>query len=1315
MAPGLATWGITSSEQLVQLLKQHEKNEKALPGAKIQILQSAWADEHVYVPKKAELLLDCALELVLASTRTQRSTGTPPFINRDYWAFLHTLLDSAHLDEESVHSAVARHPIFTLVAALCPHVTPDLWDDAGYVLAILLPAAIRRVGASQIDTVNACIRDLFHAMPAVWEPRHVSVTQHLWDTVCARWTPHLELGTNAKKTARFFVGETLVPWARAYAALDTADAASLRDAFSAVAARSLAPSPFDAAQLPDSVESLVPAVLEALDGPYAPALLCALPALLACLIEGPPRAHSSIQAPPPAVRQEALDQFVAPVCTALLARNDSLTTLWHLVEQIERLRLYQPGGDDHESWLALWSRLLRNTLAFLDATTDAETHCVCFEMSQALWRRESDLVRPVLSDLFVRMVPIRADTAAWPAALALVHTLLYDMAQERRMPELLSTLQATIDQACDASLDDAGTRLVHSPVLCYSTTLLWRRHLAQDASAAQAQDMWRTNLAHATRYASPPAPRLLGALHLLLLLALARPMPSAEASDLLTTCLGMALDRRAPPAIVAAALRLHTALARQGASLPMIAFDALSETLCIDAPSEVHVELIRAGLCHAERTQRLPPIPPLPALVRAGLEQPDTTWEGQVLGLLPPQVPLALWRLGTTRWAAVLDAYAPDALLQDLTHIFVATLAPGAPSHLATLSMHFLHQAHMLELPRWRLTLLAATLAALDRTTDTVSHAFGAVRLLTSVPTEYIGRDAARSLAPALWRWCTAPQWPDGIGAESSAGSELPRLLARWLRAYPGAPPLSLAAYLDTLVHGPGAHLSATACTALLTHSMELVDAFLACAPSAVCMPDVQAVLQRAPPGWGARVALYTQAHLLRSAVASRPAWAIELVPDDATLQRTLQETVVPLANVAADADVRDLACALDLITVQLELRAPALPLADARPCVVAALDAMVAAVHASSLSASHAAPLAMSLLRVLVALSLPPPALGVVVAQVQGALPTSDGPTSIWVKEVGRVSPDDYAHTLEALGAAFEPGTPYTASELAALLPVVALLLQHGAPGTGPAARTHLTALLRRLVVLVPHAPSVTLATVQLLERVCLNRVRILQAPDALFVLTVLGLVVGAHTDKAPLCEADASALFQSICATLRALVRQRKDLMRLCLPHLTDLVARLCLLLSSFVRAHPGEALVRDMAAALPAWLDVRQAPLTATDARALARLLSELGAKTSAGAPAAKRARLAPGATTESLRQPLSKYAVYMLLAYVRCVTMPHTTVAAALRAELQPGLLVLCDLCGEYERDAALKHALDASGQVVFQALWADWERQRYKGA
>ena len=78
-------------------------------------------------------------------------------------------------------------------------------------------------------------------------------------------------------------------------------------------------------------------------------------------------------------------------------------------------------------------------------------------------------------------------------------------------------------------------------------------------------------------------------------------------------------------------------------------------------------------------------------------------------------------------------------------------------------------------------------------------------------------------------------------------------------------------------------------------------------------------------------------------------------------------------------------------------------------------------------------------------------------------------------------------------------------------------------------------------------------------------------------------------------------------------------------------------------------------------------------------------------------------------------MSKHAVYMLVAYVRCVTQPATTIAVPLRRELEPGLFALCDMCGDFERDAALKGMLDASGQVVFKALWTEWEHQRYKGA
>ncbi|WFD23158.1 hypothetical protein MEQU1_001844 [Malassezia equina] len=1327
MAPGLATWGITTSEQLVQLLKQQEKKGNTLPGSKIQILQSAWADEHVYVPKKAELLLDCTLELVLASTRAPSTEEVPKFIDGTYWAFLGGLLASNLLHEEHMHSAVAKHNVFALVAALRPQLSSDLWQDVCPVLTALLPAAIRRIGAGQIDTVNACFRDLWQAMPTVSEPRHWAATRRLWDAVYSRWAPHLELGTNAKKTARFFVAESLLPWAHAFAAVidDEADEAQrLREALGTVAACSLGGAPTLGSRagpaLPESIESLVPALTDALTGPDAPAILPAIPAMLAYLVENA-HGHAPVQAPPSPIRQQALDQFLAPICTSLLAQPDSLTTLWRLVQQIERLRLYQPGGDDHDAWVALWTRLQSHTMSLLDAAPDAATRRVCFAMSTALWHREADLVRPMVPHLLAYMVPMHTDDASWPAALHFVQTLLHDMAQERRVPELLSMLRATMARVCDAAPEEVGARLVHSPVLCTSTTLLWRKHLSQHVSAAQSEPMWHDALAEAKQHMSPPTSQLACALHTLLLLAQTRPIVS-EALSLVATCLDLgieACERGHTPAekrLLASVLRLHTALALQGASVPSLPLDTLHALLQAHRTHfEVRVEVVRALCCHAASTHTLAPMPSLPALLRAGLDgSAAEPWDGQVWGLTnPAQEPVALWRLLTLRWAAVIDAYASDALVSDLAAFLRATLAPHAPALLAELTKQALRDAHFLELPRWRHALMGPMATALQDAATTQ----GAIQLLSCVPSEYVGRDAAQALAPTLWP-LTQQAVPDRIGTHEALLS----LLRRWLHAYPSAaaPPFSLAAYLDTLVQWPSECLAATECATFLANSMELVHAILSQAPAAVHVPDVLAVLQRASTGWGARVALHARAQLLRWAAATQPPWAAGLVPKEAALGDVVEQAVAPLTHdpcVAMDAG--DLACTLDVVAAQLQLRTPSAPsLEPVRANVVASMESLTSAVLADKVPATRVQSVATSLLQVLVALGphVAPASryvgLGVAFAQLHRFLPQNDDLAAMWVAEVVRMTPDDYERTLYALSTAFEPGTSCTPSECASLLPVLGLLLQHGASGTGRAARTLFSALLVRLCVLLPRTPTMTLSVVQLLERVCQYRSRMLRAPDMQRLFTLLGLILGSSSN--PSSSEDASLIFQSVCATLRALIRQRKDLVRPYLPHLTDLIARLYLLLSSFVRAHTGETIKQEMATALPAWMDMAAAPLTSTDARALARLLTELGAKTSAVAPAAKRARLSHG-TTESLRKPLSKYAVYMLLAYVRCVTMPHTTIAATLRTELQPGLFVLCDVCGEHERDAALKHALDASGQVIFQALWADWERQRYKGA
>ena len=141
---------------------------------------------------------------------------------------------------------------------------------------------------------------------------------------------------------------------------------------------------------------------------------------------------------------------------------------------------------------------------------------------------------------------------------------------------------------------------------------------------------------------------------------------------------------------------------------------------------------------------------------------------------------------------------------------------------------------------------------------------------------------------------------------------------------------------------------------------------------------------------------------------------------------------------------------------------------------------------------------------------------------------------------------------------------------------------------------------------------------------------------------------------------------------------------------------------------------AIERQIHASMPCWLNMVVSPLGLDAAQALRRVLSELAGKTSV-IHVSKKAKPHTPNMNETLAKSMTKHTVYILVAYARCVTMPHTTIAPNLRQEILPGLFALCDICGDFERDAALKSMLDASAQLVFKDIWRQWDAQRYKGA
>lgn len=160
--------------------------------------------------------------------------------------------------------------------------------------------------------------------------------------------------------------------------------------------------------------------------------------------------------------------------------------------------------------------------------------------------------------------------------------------------------------------------------------------------------------------------------------------------------------------------------------------------------------------------------------------------------------------------------------------------------------------------------------------------------------------------------------------------------------------------------------------------------------------------------------------------------------------------------------------------------------------------------------------------------------------------------------------------------------------------------------------------------------------------------------------------------------------------------------------LPHLAFVLSKLLLSLRA-VRPQLGVKQRRSITDTLPSWINP-DAPLTQSEGRALARLITNLTAKTTVRTTDSNTA----STKAESLAQPFSKHALYVLVAYIRALTDPLCSLSPAIRRELEPGLFALCGMMGEHGRDALMMSMLDAGGKQVLKSLWKEYEKQKYVG-
>ncbi|KAF9499876.1 hypothetical protein BDN71DRAFT_1586526 [Pleurotus eryngii] len=182
---------------------------------------------------------------------------------------------------------------------------------------------------------------------------------------------------------------------------------------------------------------------------------------------------------------------------------------------------------------------------------------------------------------------------------------------------------------------------------------------------------------------------------------------------------------------------------------------------------------------------------------------------------------------------------------------------------------------------------------------------------------------------------------------------------------------------------------------------------------------------------------------------------------------------------------------------------------------------------------------------------------------------------------------------------------------------------------------------------------------------------------------------------------------MFQQIVAIIGTIVRLRRDLLVNNLPQLGHTLSRLLMCLRT--TQHNLGAMQKSMVLdTFPQWI-VADEPLTVREAKALARLLENINAKTVVRNNAAHQELQ----KAESLAKPFSKHATYILKAYVTVMNDPLCVLPLPIRKELRSGLFVLCGMVNDHSRDAIMV-SLDVGGKLTLKSLWQEYEKQRYHG-
>ncbi|GJE87799.1 Urb2 domain-containing protein [Phanerochaete sordida] len=774
----------------------------------------------------------------------------------------------------------------------------------------------------------------------------------------------------------------------------------------------------------------------------------------------------------------------------------------------------------------------------------------------------------------------------------------------------------------------------------------------------------------------------------------------------------------------------------------------------LEAPllPELRVELLHVLLSDADRGLAAP-APVLDAVLGA-LERPAAPWSGAAHAIAADaHATTAACHLLVGRWLPLLDAAASDEQLARFARLVTAPQSsspgyevPGADLSVADILQRALHNAELWELPRLRDALLAQIDAAtrpLDAVDvpaalrgapsadaaalapDAAGEIAGAYRLLLHIPAEYLSRGARGEL---LRRALAA----DVLCGEGDARARLfVREFLRRLFVFMGSAEHALGgAYLAFLLRSGPQDAAAPAFAA----TAELVRVHLvACVKAA--LKGEQALLGDAAdhfaafvagtPGFASQQLVWHGVMHLVDVVVSEgkcedyDATVVDKLRD---LHKALLASLRPLVQEIASQDLGTGTAADHTLLLNLWHRS----LVFQRWFAAGAdLHAFGKAIATKLLRRQHAADAARPGLYLAV--------LSVVAEECRSAQQQDEYLEVVLASylafyrecdEHGRRDLDDLvAKFFKGLSGAFfasvldlvhdglsRPGLKL--EDVANLIHVLTLLSQNAPEGSSKVLQASLTRCLQLFAAKQEFLRNSVVhdEILRFLARQFNDRPALVRPPDLSSVWSILGHTLAGSATHA---RSTHRAVFHAAVAIVSALVRLRRDLVGATLPHLACVLRRLLAALRQ-LRPQLGARQRTLVADTLPHWLAPGDA-LGADEARALARLLTTMAAKTVVrGAGAGAAAAAADGGKAEALARPFAKHAAYVLQAYVAALNDPLCAVPADVRRELEPGLFALCDMMGEYSRDALMAAALDAGGKAVLKAVWREYEKQKYVG-